>query len=125
MWVEFNNNPHGKRVGDCSVRAVSVAHNIPWQRAYALMAVKGYANGDMPSSDAIWGAVLKDRGFNRYAVSNTCPDCYTASDFCKDNKKGIYVLGFGGHVATAVNGTLFDSWDSSSECPQFFWYRKE
>ena len=125
MWVEFNNNPYGKRVGDCAVRAVSVALNIPWESAYVLIALKGYLMADLPSSDAVWGATLKDHGFNRYVVSNTCPDCYTADDFCKDHPEGIYVLGFGGHVATSVNGRLMDSWDSSNEYPQFYWYRKE
>ena len=45
----------------------------------------------------------------------------TAEDFCRDNPTGVYVLGFGGHVATIVDGVLYDSWDSSKEIPQYFW----
>jgi hypothetical protein len=77
--------------------------------------------GDMPSSDGVWGATLRQHGFSRYSIPNTCPECYTAKDFCRDNSHGIYVLGFGGHVATVVDGDLYDSWDSSNEIPQFFW----
>ena len=81
--------------------------------------------GDMPHSDSVWGSVLRDFGFKRYAVPNSCPDCYTAEEFCLEHPHGVYVLGFGGHVATVVNGRLFDSWNSSHEIPQYYWYRKE
>jgi hypothetical protein len=121
MWVHFNPNPWGRRVGDCAIRAVSAALGVTWEVAYALVATQGYALGDMPSSDAVWGSVLRGAGFYRYAVENTCPDCYTAGDFCKDNPAGTFVLAFGGHVATVVDGDLYDSWDSSREIPIYYW----
>ena len=125
MWKKFNNNPIFRTVGDCSVRAISVALNIDWEKAYSLLADAGFSMGDMPSSDSVWGAVLRQHGFYRKAVPNSCPDCYTAEDFCMDHPIGVYVLGFGGHVATVVDGILYDSWDSSNEIPQFYWYRKD
>lgn len=125
MWVEFNNNPTGRAVGDCAVRAVSVALGIDWETAYAMIANNGFQMGDMPSSNSVWGAVLRQHGFYREAIPNTCPDCYTADDFCNDFPHGVYVLGFGTHVATVKNGKIYDSWDSSREIPQYYWYRKE
>ncbi len=125
MWIRYNPNPTGRNVGDCAVRAVSKALDIDWESAYTLIANNGYAMGDMPSSDSVWGAVLRQNGFYRKAMPNTCPDCYTVKDFCIDNPYGTYVLGFGGHVATVVNGNLYDSWDSSMEIPVYVWYRKE
>ena len=79
--------------------------------------------GDMPSSDAVWGSVLRQNGFSRAIVSNVCPDCYTAEDFARDHPRGIFGLAFGGHVATVKDGTLYDSWDSSGLAPQFFWMK--
>lgn len=125
MWEEYNPNPAGRRVGDCAVRAISKALDIDWESAYDLIANAGYAMGDMPSSDSVWGAVLRRNGFYRKAIPNKCPDCYTAEDFCIDHPQGVYVLGFGGHVAAVEDGVLYDSWDSSNEIPQFYWYRKE
>lgn len=125
MWIYFNNNPTSRMVGDCAVRAVSVALGVDWETAYTLIADAGYAMGDMPSSDSVWGAVLRQNGFYRKAIPNTCPDCYTARDFAEDHPRGVYVLGFGGHVSTIVNGDLYDSWDSSNEIPVYVWYRKE
>ena len=125
VWVEFNNNPTGRRVGDCAVRAVAKALNTDWETAYAKIAANGYQMGDVISSNAVWGSVLRQNGFYREAIPNTCPDCYTASDFCMDHPKGVYVLGFDGHVATVVDGKIYDAWDSSQEIPQYYWYRKE
>lgn len=76
---------------------------------------------DLPSADSVWGSVLKSAGFKRRSISNQCPDCYTAEDFCADHPMGIFVLGFGGHVATVRDGILMDSWDSSQESPIFYY----
>jgi len=125
MWIRYNPNPTGRHVGDCAVRAIAKALKIDWEDAYRLIASNGYAMGDMPSSDSVWGAVLRQNGFYRESIPDTCPECYTAADFARDNPVGTFVLGFGGHVATVVNGDLFDSWDSSREIPVYVWYRKD
>ena len=124
MWREFNPNPAGRVVGDCAVRAVSAALGVSWETAFALIAKAAFQMADMPSSNSVWGAVLRQHGFYRHTVPNECPDCYTAADFCKDHPRGVYVLGFGNHVATVIDGDLYDSWDSSSEIPQYFWAKK-
>ena len=124
MYVYTNPNPTGRMVGDCAIRAVSIALNVDWETAYALIAKAGFLMGDMPSSNSVWGAVLRQHGFIRKSLSNTCPDCYTAEDFCEDHPRGTFVLGFGNHVATVIDGNLYDAWDSSQEVPQYYWERK-
>jgi len=127
MWVKFQPNPWGRNVGDCAVRAIAAALNVDWETAFELIATNAFQMGDMPSSDSVWGSVLRQNGFYRSAIPNSCPDCYTAEDFIIDHPRGTYVLGFGGHVghvATVKNGQLYDSWDSSKEIPQYYWYRK-
>lgn len=125
MWVEYNGNPAGRKVGDCAVRAVSVALGVDWETAYALIASAGFAMGDMPSSNSVWGAVLRQHGFYRFNLPDTCPDCYTFSDFAHDNPHGVFVLGTGSHVATVIDGNLYDAWESSNEIPAFVWFRKD
>ena len=125
MWIEYNPNPVGRRVGDCAVRAVSKALGVSWERAYVMMALNGFLMGDMPSNNTVWGAVLRQNGFSMRTLPESCPECYTAADFCVDNPEGVFVLGFGNHVATVVDGKLYDAWDSSNEIPLYVWYRKE
>ena len=124
-YLYFNPNPAGRRVGDCAVRAVAAALDTDWEDAFGLIAAATYRMADMPSSDSVWGAVLRQHGFYREAVPNTCPLCYTARDFAYDHPRGVFVLAFGGHVACVKNGALMDSWDSSDEIPIYYWYRKK
>lgn len=121
MWIKHNPNPAGRNVGDCSVRAISVALSVSWETAFAMLVGYAYLMADMPSSNEVWGAVLRRHGFIRESIPNTCPDCYTAGDFCAEHPKGIYVLGFGDHVATVKDGDLYDSWDSTDRVPQYVW----
>jgi len=95
-----------------------------WETAYALIALNGYLMGDMPSSNAVWGAVLRQNGYSRYAVPDTCPDCYTMEDFAADHPRGVFVVGTGTHVATIKDGFIWDSWDSSQEIPQYYWTKE-
>ncbi|MBR6271174.1 MAG: hypothetical protein IKR26_03370 [Lachnospiraceae bacterium] len=121
----YNPNPSGRTVGDCAIRAVAKALDTNWEKAYSLVTANGFLMNDMPSSDSVWGSVLRQNGFYRQAIPNTCPDCYTAADFCRDHPDGVFVLGFGCHVATVKDGMLYDSWDSSNEIPIYVWYRKD
>ena len=99
--------------------------NTDWETAYDLIADAGYAMGDMPSSDSVWGAVLRQHGFYRKSIPNSCPDCYTFADFAEDNPRGVFALGTGKHVAAIIDGVIYDAWNSSNEIPQFVWYRKD
>lgn len=124
-WIMYNPSPAGRNVGDCAVRAISKALGTDWETAYALIAMNGYLMADMPSSNSVWGAVLRQNGFYRQAIPDTCPDCYTIQQFAEDHPRGVYVVGTGTHVVCVKDGLIFDSWDSSQEIPQFFWSRRE
>lgn len=123
MWRRFNDNPLGKSVGDCSVRAVSAALGADWYEAYDLLCAEGRRRADMPDADATWGALLHSEGFSRRAIPSHYPPHYTAADFICDHPKGIYVLAFGGHVATVRDSVLMDSWDSENEVPIYYYKR--
>lgn len=121
IWVYYNPSPAGRNVGDCAVRAVAKALGTDWETAFSLIVDNAFQMADMPSSNAVWGSVLRQHGFMRSSLPPTCQDCYTAEDFARDHPHGTYVLGFGHHVATLKDGRLFDSWDSTQEIPQYYW----
>lgn len=124
MWERYNPNPSGRNVGDCAVRAVAKALDLGWEQACAMIAAAGYQMNDMPSSNSVWGAVLRQHGYYRHSIPNQCPECYTAEAFSMDHPEGTFVLGFGSHVATLVDGDIYDSWDSSQEIPQYYWFKE-
>lgn len=122
MFIGYNPNPvRSDPVGDCAVRAVAKALDITWEDAYAKLSASGFLMGDILNSDAVLAAVLRSNGFRRGTVDNDCPDCYTVADFADDNKEGIYVVKSDNHVATIIDGNLFDSWDSSNRVPLWYW----
>lgn len=123
MFIEYNPSPVGIRAGDCAVRAVAKALGISWEDSYALIAVNGFRMGDVMSSNNVWGSVLRQHGFKRYNLPRNCPDCYTVRDFCRDHPKGLFVLGTGSHVVTAVDGDWFDSWNSGDEIVSYVWHK--
>ena len=123
-WIQYNPSPAGRNVGDCAVRAISKALDTDWETAYMLIASAGYVINEMPSSNSVWGAVLRRRGFNRYIIPNSCPDCYTIGQFADDNPKGVYVVGTGTHVTAVKDGKVYDSWDSRGEIPVYYWARR-
>lgn len=125
MWIEYNPNPTGKRVGDCVIRAISKALDVDWDTAFAIVVSKAFAMKDMPSSDSVWAATLRLHGFCKRVLPDTCPECYTAKDFCEDNPQGVFVLAFNEHAATVIDGNLYDSWNSEDEPITYFWYRKD
>lgn len=121
----YNPNPrHKNSVGDCTVRAVSKALDIPWETAYIDLTSQGYEMGDMPSSNIVMSAYLHSKGFSRHAIDDMCPDCYTVRDFAEDHPYGTYILGTGTHVICVKNGSYFDSYDSGDFIPVYF-YQKE
>lgn len=124
MYTYYNPNPRGTRVGDCAVRAVAKALALSWGKAYATLCAEGYALGDMPNANHVWGKCLQTHGFRRHALSDTCPICYTISDFCADHPRGVYVLGMGDHVVCAIDGDWYDTWDSGDEIPSYFWAKE-
>jgi hypothetical protein len=124
MYSHYNPNPHGKRVGDCVVRALSKATNKSWEETYIELCLLGYIMGDLPSSNKVWDSYLNTQGFKRCIVSAECLNCYTIQDFCNEYPQGVYVIGTGTHAVCVVDGKIFDTWDSSDETPIYF-YRKE
>lgn len=124
MWINYNPNPEHARVGDCAIRAVAKATDTDWEHAFAGLSVMGYMMGDLPSANHVWGAYLKRHGYKREIIPNSCQDCYTVADFCREHPQGKYVLALSGHVVAVECGNWFDSWDSGSEVPLYY-YKEE
>lgn len=120
-YIYYNPNPKGKRVGDCVIRAISKNLDQPWIVTFITLMRKAISMYDMPSSNAVWGAYLKDRGYESFKIPDTCPDCYTVRDFCYGHPYGKYILATGNHVVAVENGDYYDTWNSGDEIPIYYW----
>lgn len=125
MYIGFNANPSGKRVGDCAVRAIGKALGMIWEDAYISLVAEGFKFHDMPSANYVWGMLLHKHGFKQEMINNTCPQCTSVSEFAETHPKGVYVLATDGHVVTSIDGDYYDSWDSGDEIVNYYWYKED
>ena len=125
MFILYNPNPAGPFVGDCVIRALAKVLDKDWDYVYIEVVSQGYNDYDMPSSNSVWGNVLKNNGFHRHIIPDTCPNCYTVKDFCIEHPVGKYILATGTHVIAIEDGNYFDAWDSGNEVPVYYWHKEE
>ena len=123
MYIEYNPNPCMKSTGDCVIRAISKILDLTWTETYIKLTAQGLLDCDIVSSNEVWGNFLKHNGFKRYLIPDTCPDCYTVDDFCKDHPQGEYVLCSGSHAVAVINGNYYDAWNSGRE-PVIFYFKR-
>lgn len=116
-------NPNGK--ADCVVRAICAAFNWPWKRTYAALSIQGFADCDPFVNDDVWGNFLEARGWRWYRIPDTCPRCYTLSEFALDHPDGVWIIGTGSHAVCIKGGVIWDSWDSRGVVPLFAWQAPE
>ena len=128
MWIKKNLNPLGKNTGDCVVRAIAYATGKTWDEVYQDLCDMGYQRAEMPSINSNWWAYLKDHGYKRNIIPDSCPYCYTVSDFCMEHPAGRYILFIPhsdregvGHVVAVDNGNYIDTWDSGNCVPLVYW----
>ena len=125
MFIYCNPNPLGKQVGDCVIRALTMVLGTDWDTTYDLICKEGKKLADMPSANTVWASVLRNQGYVCVPLVNTCPNCYTVKDFCKDHQNGQYLLAIGNHVVAVRYGNYYDSWDSGNEVPISYWVRED
>ena len=124
MYKYFNPNPEGNLVGDCVIRAICASTGKSWDMVFDELTEVARQLKDMPSSNYVWAAYLKQLGYTRHVIPDTCPDCYTIEDFTEDHPEGTYILATGTHVVCAKDGNYFDTWPSGQETV-IYYFEKE
>lgn len=123
-YVKENLNPEEKITDDCVVRAIAKVLGDTWEETYVGVMMCGLMHHDLIQKGYVWMDYLTGKGFTKYSIPNTCPDCYTIREFCADHPKGTYLIGTGSHVVAAIDGDYYDSWDSGDEIPLFYMQRR-
>lgn len=121
MWIKCNPNPLGKQTSDCVVRAIAIATDASWRRVYRDLCDLGDVECEMPTTNVVWGIHLNELGGRQFLLPESCPQCITVRAFCERYPTGVYVIGTGSHAVCVIDGDYYDSWDSGSEVPSYFW----
>lgn len=125
MWIYANPNPCRSEEPDCVVRAIALATGQTWDEVHWDLCVMSHAMCTMPSVNWLWEQYLIKCGFEKFLLSEACPECITVREFTKQYPHGTYVIGTGHHVVCIRSGNYMDSWDSGDERPTYFFRKKE
>lgn len=123
-FIYFNPNPKDKTVIDCTIRAISKLTEMSWDEIYIMLAITGFEEKDMMSSNATWGKLLTNLGYYRTPLPDRCPNCYTVKEVCEMFPNGRYLIAADGHVVTVVDGNYYDAWDSGDKVALYLWKLK-
>ena len=117
-WHEYNPNPKGKNIGDCTLRAYCAAFNISWDEAFDI--ASGIAKENASMIQYVAEKVLLEHfeckvsdEYNKKTVKSK--ERITVSEFAETHPYGTYILHIRGHLVTLRNGEYWDSWDSGSK----------
>ena len=122
-WKDYNPHPKGLRTGDCVKRALTAAFDKPYNEvAYQLQrtaSMMGYRENNI---QIVYGKILKYSGFENYYNAPNSTFKFlgkNAYELSKVFPKGKVVIQFNRHLATMIDGVLYDSWPSAhleAEC---------
>lgn len=123
MWIKENPNPEKKLVDDCVIRALCIVLDADWEFIHKELSDLSREMYEIQISNNVWTRYLKDRGFKKKIIPDTCPYCYSIRKFTVDHPFGTFVLATGEHVVAVIDGNYYDTWDSGNEIPIYYFER--
>lgn len=111
MFKYYNANPRGRRVNDCTIRAISLATGRSWDETYAQLSDFAQAQAIM-LDEVLYIDEYLDRHFKQiYSKGNKYK--ITVGDFVKEHPYGTYLITMNGHITCAIDGIIYDTFNPS------------
>ena len=128
----YNANPKNRITGDCIIRAISLATEIPYttvvRELAELQCETGYADPELTDR------YLKSKGWIKHKQPRQCDGTkYTGKQFCKEILRYDSEIDTGNdlhhiianigchHIVAIIAGCICDIWDSSDGCIGNYW----
>lgn len=109
----YNANPLGRRVNDCTIRAISLATNRSWDQTYEELSKFAQAQGMMLDEVNHIDQYL-DRKFEKVYSGNSI-NRLTVRDFCLKFTQGTFLITMNGHITCAKDGCVYDTFDPGNK----------
>ena len=116
MFQYFNNNPLGRHVNDCSVRAIALATGRSWDQTYKELSNYAREEAITFSEVEFINEYLSER-FERFCQEPRNKSIIV-SDFANLQLPGRYLITMSGHITCVIDGVIFDTFDPSD---RFIW----
>lgn len=109
MFKYYNANPLGRRVNDCTVRAISLATGKSWDETYEELSKFAQAQGIMLDETAYIDEYL-DRKFEKICGCKGRVKI-PVKDFVKENPTGTFLITMNGHITCCIDGCIYDTFN--------------
>ena len=118
----YNANPSRKdgkkwNKGDCVIRAFAVAADIDWIEAFDWLVKNARNTYNVPNDKGNYEYVFEKYGFVRKSIKvEKGKKRMTVEGFCKEHKKGRFILNVANHLTPVVDGVCYDTWNPANKC---------
>lgn len=107
MFKYYNANPFGRRVNDCTVRAISLATDETWSHTYNELSDFARMQGSM-FDDVMYIDGYLDARFDKIYEKNDKRHL-TVDEFIHLYPVGTYLITMNGHITCCKNGVIYDT----------------
>lgn len=116
-FIKTNPNPEGKKTGDCVIRAIAIAEKKSWIEVYDALCELGREMSDMPNMKKVYETYLIKNGWVKQKMpKHSNGKRYKLRELADENPKGVFIMGVVHHIATVIDGDLYDTWDCGRKC---------
>jgi hypothetical protein len=124
-YVEHNINPKHKKTSDCAVRAVAVATDLSWDKAFEGLTTHAFMLKTVLNDPEAVESFLISIGFKighiKVAKGTHRP---TVKSFAENNPNVYAVLRVAGHFTCSGRGNYVDTWDCGDYSVYKYWYKE-
>ena len=116
MFKFYNANPLGRRVNDCTVRAISLALGSSWDETYDMLSC--YAKEQAIMMDEV--EYIDDFLKEHFKKLCGCKDNVklTIGQFIESHPYGTFLITMRGHITCCIDGCIYDTFNPSD---RFIW----
>lgn len=126
-FFEFNNNPKGKKTGDCVIRALAQATGKPYLEVYKELFEISCKKGYMINDRRCYEKFLEQNGFVKYKQPKKWDGTkYTIGEIDElVGEDDIVIVKCAGHLTCVYDLYLYDTWDCRDYCIGNFYIKEE
>lgn len=117
MFIYYNANPKGDKIGDCVVRAISLALNIDYNIIGKMLLENSKRNECYVISIDCYSKLLEDEFKLKKFRSNKI----TVGALSKIFSKNTLLIRIKNHLTCSINGDIYDIWNPENEKVDVFW----
>ena len=114
MYIYYNANPEHKIIGDCVVRAMTLALHKNYNAVINMLVENSkYFNCDIIVKDCYKNLLLSYEMIKPYNK--------TVEEISEQYKNNILLIRIDQHLTCSMYGDIYDIWDTSKEIVDVFW----